>query len=78
MLQNIECVTIYFKVDVDLACGSPKGTICGGKLIDSVSGLKIGDFLSIVSLSYCLFYLLEDTVLKTIAGKGYIYCVFKS
>lgn len=38
---------------------------------------RIGDFLSIVSLSCCLFCLLQDSVLKTIVCKGYIWCVQK-
>lgn len=40
MLQNLDYVTVFFKVDVDLAYGSLKDTADEGKLTDSFSGLK--------------------------------------
>jgi len=40
MLWNLEYVTIFFKMGVDLACGSLNDTICEGKLTDIFSGLK--------------------------------------
>lgn len=40
MLQNLEYITTFFKMDVDSAYGSLKDTICEGKMIDSFSGLK--------------------------------------